>query len=175
MAFCFGRQFRRIAAEAITCDREEMRALIERMLPPRDDGARLLRLETEADYKRAPAVIVAAFLDDALTGDEGADLLRKTEDPAFRWQAQNESSDYGRYGPIVLTPGWRNPVTGLPYSPPTRGIDYPLWGPPLSSVQDGAEMSRCNATNETVALVNNNENTSEPCCDAEDRVPERPP
>jgi hypothetical protein len=40
-------------------------------LRAREEGAApALRLETEADYKMVPAVIVAAFFADAITGDE---------------------------------------------------------------------------------------------------------
>jgi hypothetical protein len=91
MAFSFGRQFRRIAAQALTADPDEMRALMQRILPVREDGAApALRLETEADCQMAPAAVVAAFFADAITGDEATDLLRQTENPAFRKQALQE-------------------------------------------------------------------------------------
>jgi hypothetical protein len=174
MAYSFGRQFRRIAAEALTADRDEMDALIARILPPREDGgARVPCLETEKDYKAAPAVIVAAFFAYAITGDERADLLRKTEDPAFRKPALDESNDYALYGPISLTPGWRNPA-GLPPSCASRGMDFPPWGPPIS-FGDATGTPRRSAANGAREVVNNNENTSAACCDAVDSVPERPP
>ena len=179
MAFCFGRQFRRIAAEALTADRDEMRALVERLLPPRDDGAPpVLCLERETDRQRAPAVIVAAFFADAVTGDEAADLLRQTEDPAFRKQPLQDQVDntYGLYGPIALDPEWRRRA-GLPPRAPRPEMDYPPWGPPVShnTGRDATDTARCSAVNEAGGLVNNKENTSEPCCDAAVTAPERPP
>jgi hypothetical protein len=138
MAYSYGRQFRRIAAEAITTDRAEMRALIARILPPPEDGgARVLQVKTDDDCKRAPAAIVAAFLDDVLTGDEAADLLRQTEGPALREQVQQAAEE-------------------------RRKLDCPVWGPPLPY----AGAPRRSAANEAAPLVKNNENTSAPRCDA---------
>jgi hypothetical protein len=153
MAYSYGRQFRRIAAQALTADREEMDALIARILPPRDDGARELQVKSKDDCKRAPAAIVAAFFADAITGDEAADLLRQTEDPAFRKQArEDEVTDfYALYGPACLVPGWRSP-DGRPYVDVPSKIEYAPW--PVS------EAPRRSATTEAAALVNNNENTS---------------
>ena len=83
MAYSHGRKFRRIAAAALTADPGEMRALIERILPPREAGAApVLHIGTEADHRAAPAAIVAAFFAGKLTGGEAADLLRQAEDPA---------------------------------------------------------------------------------------------
>jgi hypothetical protein len=83
MAFSYGRKFRRIAAQALSADPGEMRALIERILPPRGDSAApVLHIETEADHRAAPAAIVAAFFADEITADEAADLLRQAEGPA---------------------------------------------------------------------------------------------
>jgi hypothetical protein len=83
MAYSHGRKFRRIAAAALTADPGEMRALIERILPPREEGAApVLHIGTAADHRAAPAAIVAAFFADKLTGDEAAALLRQAEDPA---------------------------------------------------------------------------------------------
>jgi hypothetical protein len=91
MAFSYGRQFRRIAAQALTAEPDEMRASIARLLPPREDGgARVLRLETEADCEMAPAVVVAAFFADLITGDEGASLLAQALDRATRKRVQQE-------------------------------------------------------------------------------------
>ena len=158
MAYSYGRQFRRIAAEAITADRAEMDALIARILPPRDDGTpRVLQVKTADERKRAPAAIVAAFFADAISGDEGAALLRQTEDPAFHKPPQREWTDYAMYGPVCLTPGWRNPVTGLPYSPPPAETDFQVWGPPLS--HDPKQAAR-NAEAFAAAVVNYKENTS---------------
>jgi hypothetical protein len=153
MAYSFGRQFRRIAAQAITADRAEMDALIARILPPREDGgARVLHLTIESDCERAPAAIVAAFFADAITGDAAAALLRQTEDPAFRKVAvARPRYDYALWGPVSLTPGWRPPTDR------TRSEAGPTTG-----------TSHCDAANGTGELVNNNENTSAACCDAED-------
>jgi hypothetical protein len=176
MAFCYGRQFRRIAAQAITADPDEMRLSIACLLPAREDGgARVLDLKSEADCELAPAVIVAAFFADLISGEEAANLLRQTENPAFRKQPlRDQRDDYARYGPISLDPEWRRRA-GLPPAAPAPALDYSLWGPPLSSVQDTAQMSRCSAAKSAVGLVNNNENTSTACCDAADRIPEQPP
>jgi hypothetical protein len=82
MAFSHGRKFRRIAAQALTADPGEMRALIECILPPREGcAAPVLHIETEAEHRAAPAAIVAAFFADKLTGGEAADLLRQAEGP----------------------------------------------------------------------------------------------
>jgi hypothetical protein len=171
MAFSFGRQFRRIAAEALTADPDEMRALIARLLLPRADGtAPVLRLETEADYKIAPVVIVAAFFAYALSGDEAVDLLRQTEDPRFRKQALQDPADaYAMWGPISLDSDWRDRA-GLPRLDTAPTIDFPPWGPPLS---DTAGPDTAPAAGE---LVNNNKNTSAPAGDdAAVAPPERPP
>src|SRR5262249_26905616 len=129
MAFCFGRQFRRIAAQALTADPDEMRALIRRILPPRDDGTPpVLRLKREADRQRAPAVIVAAFFADVLTGDEAADLLRRTEDPAFLKQPlQDPGNVFGIYGPISLDPEWRRQMGLPPLGTEPEDDDYAPW------------------------------------------------
>jgi hypothetical protein len=178
MAFSYGRQFRRIAAQALTADPDEMRALIARILPARDDGAPAkLRVRSEADRQRAPAVIVFAFFADALTGDEAADLLRQTENPAFRKQAQHDGEDdtYARFGPISLTPGWRA-ARGLPPADPAPDVFDPTWGPPIFSVDRAeADRPRGGAANAAGELVKNNENTSAACCDAADHAPQRPP
>jgi len=169
MAYSFGRQFRRIAAEALTADCEEMRASIARILPAREDGAApVLRLTSEEDYRHAPAVIVAAFFADALTGDEAAHLLRQTEDPGFRKQVLQHPLDaYAMWGPISLDPNWRPPLD-LPRSQTPAATPYPPWGPPISHLAERPP--------EAGALVNNKENTS----GTADRaaaglIPEHPP
>jgi hypothetical protein len=76
MAFSYGRKFRRIAAEALSTDPAEMRERIARILPTRgENGAPVLRVETEADDRAAPAVIVAAFFADQITANEAVTLL----------------------------------------------------------------------------------------------------
>jgi hypothetical protein len=178
MAYSFGRQFRRIAAEALTADREEMRALIARILPARTDGAAsVLRLTSEEDYRRAPAAIVAAFFDDVLTGDEAADLLRKTENPGFRKQVLQHPQDaYAMWGPISLDPDWRD-AAGLPRSDAPPAIAFPPWGPPISpNVRQDANAARSDTAPGLGELVNNKENTSAPADgNAADRIREHPP
>jgi hypothetical protein len=179
MAYSFGRQFRRIAAEALTADREEMRALIARILPARTDGAAsVLRLTSDEDYRRAPAAIVAAFFDDVLTGDEAADLLRKTENPGFRKQVLQHPQDaYAMWGPISLDPDWRN-AAGLPRSDAPPAIAYPPWGPPISPNvrRDATNAARSDTAPAPGALVNNKENTSAMAeHDAAEHIPEHPP
>jgi len=76
LAFSYGRKFRRIAAEAFSTDPAEMRERMARILPPRgENAAPVLRVESEADDRAAPAVIVAAFFADQITADEAVSLL----------------------------------------------------------------------------------------------------
>jgi hypothetical protein len=147
MAYSHGRKFRRIAAAALTADPGEMRALIERILPPREAGAApVLHIETEADHRAAPAAIVAAFFADKLTGGEAADLLRQAEGPA--------SLQEGREGTVD------------PLADAIRA-----WGEGLASAEleaqsdrhagvTAGEPARCGAAAEGAALVSINENTS---------------
>jgi hypothetical protein len=94
MAYSHGRKFRRIAAAALIADPGEMRALIERILPPREEGAApVLHIATQADHRAAPAAIVAAFFADKLTGGEAADLLRQAEDPASLQEGRERMVD----------------------------------------------------------------------------------
>jgi hypothetical protein len=167
MAFSYGRQFRRIAAQALTADPDEMRELIARILPPRADGAApALRLETDADYKIAPAVIVFAFFADALTGDAAADLLRQTEEPAFRKQAlhapRKDPFEDMHWGPVGRGEiDVARPATGN--ARPARSH----WNARPMFLRDGVWVRE--------ELVKNNENTSAACRDAADRIPEHPP
>jgi hypothetical protein len=167
MAFSYGRQFRRIAAQALAADPDEMRALIERILPARAEGAApALRLETEADYKIAPAAIVFAFFADAISGDAAADLLRQTENPAFRKRALEER----RAAEDPMAPSYRV------WREASRGYELAVQGDRLVRVPYGtAAAERRSAANEARGLVNNNENTSAACDDAAAPAPERPP
>ena len=155
MAFSYGRQFRRIAAQALTADPDEMRALMQRILPVREHGAApALRLETEADRQVAPAVVVAAFFADAITGDEAADLLRQTENPAFRKQIHEERRK--AEDPLAESiRAWG--AVGRGEEPVNR--DHR----PVRSHWDAPPQ-----------LVNNKENTSAPA-DAADHIREHPP
>ena len=172
MAYSYGRKFRRIAAEALTADPDEMRALIQRILPAREDGgARVLRLETEADCKVAPAVIVFAFFADALTGDEAADLLRKTEDPAFRKQVLAERA-------AARDPLWRSILAWGEVAEQGRARDAERlagWERDVAAERAASEAERCGAAKAPGGLVNNNENTSAASCDAAISASARPP
>jgi hypothetical protein len=166
MAFSYGRQFRRIAAEALTADPDEMRGCIARLLPPREGGAApVLRLESEADYQRAPAVIVAAFFGDAITGDEAADLLRQTENPAFRKQALAER----RAVAADLMPAFFRAIKEETQKHQAHAAEV------LARWERESAAERCSAANKAGELVKNNENTSGACCDAAAPAPERPP
>jgi hypothetical protein len=107
MAFSYGRKFRRIAAQALAADPGEMRALIERILPPREAcAAPVLHIETEADHRAAPAAIVAAFFADKLTGGEAADLLRQAEGPPSLKEGRERRVD-----PLAAAiRAWREPA-----------------------------------------------------------------
>jgi hypothetical protein len=163
MAFSYGRQFRRIAAEALTADPDEMRALMQRILPAREHGAApALRLETEADCQMAPAAIVAAFFADAITGDEAADLLRQTENPAFRKHALAER----RAVAADLMPAFFRAIKEETQKHRAHAAEVlARWGR-----ESAAE--RCSAANEAGELAKNKENTSGACCDAADRSAE---
>jgi len=163
MAFSFGRQFRRIAAEALTADPDEMRALIARILPARDDGAPpALRLTSTADCERAPAVIVAAFFADAITGEEAAELLARTMDPATRKQVQQERHE-------AEDRAWR-----WSDARPTLE-EYRAEHPELVARWEREAAERRNAAKMAGALVNNNENTSGTRCGAANHEAARPP
>jgi hypothetical protein len=138
MAVSFGKNFRRLLAQALAADEGEMRALIERVLPRAKDGKRVLRPENDNDCQLLPLAIVAALSADAITGDEAEELKRQAKDakPTNRlfWD------DYPRE--LVLL----NPLERIRLGyPPPPGPSYPSW-------HDDA------AKNGT-AIVNNNENT----------------
>jgi len=79
MAVSFGKNFRRLLAQALAADEDEMRALVERVLPRGKGGKRVLRLENEDDRRWLPLAIVAALSVDAITGDEVEDLKRQAK------------------------------------------------------------------------------------------------
>ena len=152
MAYSFGRQFRRNAAQALTTDPDEMRVLIARILPPREDGApRVLRLESEADCERAPAVIVAAFFDDALTGDEAAHLLAHAMNPATRKRVQEERRAKAGDPLAESIRAWRE-----------GSEQFRLEHPEVIARWEREAAERCNAANKAGGFVNNNGNTSAP-------------
>ena len=167
MAFCYGRQFRRIAAQALTADPDEMRVLIECILPAREDsGVRALRLKSQADCDRAPAVVVAAFFADAITGDEAAHLLAHATNPATRKQVQQERRE--AEDPLAKSiRAWREARP--------KFDEYRAQHPELVARWEREAAERRSAAKKAAALVNNKRNTSEPCCDAAVTAPERPP
>jgi hypothetical protein len=161
MAFSHGRKFRRLAAQALSADPGEMRALRRRILPPRADGAApVLRVETEADCQAAPAVIVAAFFADEITADEAIDLLRPVDTTAWREQAEQARRDAQRAR-------WDAKfLRGLVEGPRLWGME-----PPEGLLQrvntQLAEMGEetiaapsCAAASDEAALVNIRKNTS---------------
>jgi len=79
MAVRYAKKFRKLAGQALSRDEAEMRALIARILPPGEDGTRVLRLETEAYQRDAPMVIIGAVTADAITGEEAEELLRQAK------------------------------------------------------------------------------------------------
>jgi len=94
MAYSHGRKFRRLAAQALSADPGEMRALMRRILPPRgEDAAPVLRVESEADRRAAPAAIVAAFFAEEVTADEAAALLGQVGTKASREQVEQTRAD----------------------------------------------------------------------------------
>jgi hypothetical protein len=155
MAFSYGRQFRRIAAQALTADPDEMRALIARILPVRDDGgAPQLRLETQADCQMAPAAIVAAFFADLITGDQAAELLAHAMNPATRKQVE-QARGQAEHPLAEAIRAWRE---GARWGEGARAEKAAVQGDRLAcgtgaeALRDGAQIPG--------ALVKNNENTS---------------
>jgi hypothetical protein len=148
MAFSHGKTFRRLAARSRSVDRAELRALTERILPRRDGAAPVLHLETDADHRDAPMVIVAALLADAITGESADDLLQQMENP----QARREVG----YGPRD-----NDPLADAIRAWGEVANEYRLevQGDRLVRVKVH-DASRCGAPGEGAALVNSNENTS---------------
>jgi hypothetical protein len=160
MAFSYGRKFRRIAAAALTADPAEMRASIERILPPRgENAAPVLRLETEEDHRTAPAAIVAAFFADKLTGGEAAILLGQvgTKESLAR-VAQARQAEVTRQRDIRF-------LRALVEGPRMWGNEAPLElvrSINMQLVKLGAEpfeMPCCGAASEGAAIVCISENT----------------
>jgi hypothetical protein len=160
MAYSFGRQFRRTAALAIAANPDGIRMLIRRILPPRDDGAApVLHLKTELDCELAPTVIVAAFFADVLTGDEAADLLAEATSPATRKRVRMER----------LEAEQRVSDDRAQFLKEFRAIyDY------VTVALERKRAERCSAANGAGELVKNKQNTSAPCGDAAENIPERP-
>jgi hypothetical protein len=154
MVFSYGKKIRRLAAQVLSADPDEMRALRQRLLPPRgDEGAPVLRIKSEADRTAAPAAILSAVLADEITAEEADDLMQRAERPQGRTQAQQDR------------PYWIDPPPELSHLSPEelRQAGY-LWRPELDPLADAirawGEPVHCGAARERAALVNINENTS---------------
>jgi hypothetical protein len=172
MAFRYGSKFRRLAAQALSTDKGEMRALIERFLPRGEDGKRVLYLESEADCNAAAVAIVAAGFADEISG-EGADrLLRSLEDPEVRRQAapwwsglRDLPAGFYRMSPEErLQAGFRPPENHSrafrAWREVGRGKGDEV-GLEATGYASGERQSHCGAASKRRrALVNNNENTS---------------
>jgi hypothetical protein len=161
LAFSYGRKFRRIAAEAFSTDRAEMRERMARILPLRgENAAPVLRLESEADDRAAPAVIVAAFFADQITADEAVILLgqvgtRESLEPIEQAQAAERRRQFNIRFSRGLIEGPR--IWGI--EPPLkllRSVNRKLiaWG------EEPYPEPCCDAADEGAELVNINENTS---------------
>jgi hypothetical protein len=170
MAFSHGKQFRRLVAQARSADQTETRALIERLVRRGEGGAPMLCLETDADRRAAPSVIVAAALADMITGDEAQELSGQLETPQTHtdeeW-ARIERED------LHLPPRERRFRTWNENDPWVQlcrrawgddGIRYVLVNHRLVQIpREPGELSPCSATKDGPALVNINENTSARC------------
>jgi hypothetical protein len=163
MAFSYGRKFRRIAAQALAADPREMRERMARILPPGEENAvPVLRVETEADDRAAPAVIVAAFFADRITADEAVTLLGQvgTRESLERVEEARKAAvmrqhDIRFFRGMVEGPRMHGmePDPGL-----VRSINKQLiaWG------EEPFDEPCCGAAGEGAALVNISENTSAP-------------
>jgi len=143
MAVSFGKNFRRLLAQALAADEDEMRALVERVLPRGKGGKRVLRLENEDDRRWLPLAIVAALSVDAITGDEVEDLKRQAKSAEVRPPWLDD------YSPELLR---MHPLERirLGYVPSSKHVFPPL----------RTDAERCGDAAKTgAAIVNNNENT----------------
>jgi hypothetical protein len=161
MAFSYGRKFRRLAAEALSADPGEMRERIARILPPRaENAAPVLRVETRADDRAAPAVIVAAFFADQITADEAVTLLGQvgTKESLDRVEEARKAALMRQHDIRFLRGMVEGPrIHGMEPEPElVRSINKTLieWG------EKPVDEPCRNAAREGQALVNINENTS---------------
>jgi hypothetical protein len=161
MAFAYGRKFRRIAAEALSTDPEEMRERMARILPPREENATpVLRVETEADDRAAPAVIVAAFVADQITADEAVTMLSQvgTKESRERVEEAQHAARRRQFDIRFLRGLVEGPrIWGNECEPELlRSINQDLiaWG------EKPYDEPCCDAASEGAALVNISENTS---------------
>ena len=84
MAVSLGKNFRRLLAQVLAADEDEMRALVERLLPRGEGGKRVLRLQHDGDRPLIPLAIVAALSADAIAGDEAEELKRQAKSAEVR-------------------------------------------------------------------------------------------
>jgi hypothetical protein len=150
MAVSLSKNFRRLLAQTLAADEDEIRALIERMLPPGEGGKRVLRLESDDDRQLARLAIVAALSVDAITGDEVEELRRQANNvlnptaPPRPWW---EDPRFARLNPEERRQsGYVRPLEEDPLAESIRA-----WGK--------ATDHDCDATKTGAAIVNNNENT----------------
>jgi hypothetical protein len=146
VAVSLGKNFRRLLAQALAADEDQMRALVERVLPREECGKRVLCPENDDDCQLLPLVIVAALSVDAITGDEAKELKR---------QAKNAK-------PIKAPPPWwEDPSPELLRMSPVERIRLGYVRPPEVAFppwRTAVERSRDAAKSEA-AIVNNNKNT----------------
>ena len=170
MVFCYAKKLRRLAAQVLAADADEIRALRQRLLPRHaDQAAPLLRIASEADRSAAPAAILSAVLADEITAEEAEHLMQQAERAQVPTQAQGQR------------PYWIEPPPELAHLSPEElsQMGY-LWRPELdplaaairrwgAGIQDDrlvrvdrtpGEPSRCGAASQRTAPVNNSGNTS---------------
>ncbi|MBV8753728.1 MAG: hypothetical protein JO328_12790 [Hyphomicrobiales bacterium] len=143
MAVSLGKNFRRLLAQVLAADEDEMRALIERLLPRGADGKRVLRLQHEGDRPLLPLAIVAALSAGAITGDEAEELKRQARSAEVRplWR-----DDYPPE--LLLISPLERARLGYVHSPE---FVFPPWRATADRDRDAAKTG--------AAIVNNNENT----------------
>jgi hypothetical protein len=142
-------KFRRRVAQALSLDRRELHALIERILPVRD-GKRVLCLATDADRRAAPMVIAGAVALDAIGADAADALTRQAESAAASEPAEAARGTPRENDPLAAF------FRSLAEVEPTRLV---VQGDRLVRVRVGVD-SCCGAADAGEALVNINENTS---------------
>jgi hypothetical protein len=162
MVFSYGKKIRRLAAQVLSADAEEMRALRQRLLPRGEEGAPVLRIASEADRTAAPAAILSAVLADEITAEEADALMQLAESAELCQQEQSKP------------PWWDGPR--LDFSRMSeeeiREANAKYWRPELDPLADAIrawgrpsphhihDASRCAAASGPGALVTINENTS---------------
>ena len=143
MAVSLGKNFRRLLAQVLAADEDEMRALVERLLPRGEGGKRALRPQDEGDRPLIPLAIVAALSADAITGDEAEELKRQAKSAEVRplWRDDDPPEL------LLISPLER---IRLGYVPSPEFV-FPPWRTEAERCRDAAKSG--------TAIVNNNENT----------------